>query len=197
VTFVRTQTTTHLLSICNGREDGYTGKMKQGTGNGINAANPLIVQSDRTLLLDVHTERAEEARAAIIPFAELEKSPEHIHTYRITPLSLWNAASAGYDPSDIVRALNEYSRYQIPSGIAEGFSDTMARYGKISMRAVEDAAITDSALTGDEELFLKIDEPAILVEIDSLKSLKKYLHKTDGGFLLRLVNRTGGSCCGW
>ena len=189
MTFVRTQTTTHLLSICNGREDGYTGKMKQGTGNGINAANPLIVQSDRTLLLDVHTERAEEARAAIIPFAELEKSPEHIHTYRITPLSLWNAASAGYDPSDIVRALNEYSRYQIPSGIAEGFSDTMARYGKISMRAVEDAAITDSALTGDEELFLKIDEPAILVEIDSLKSLKKYLHKTDGGFLLRLVNR--------
>ncbi|MCL2192575.1 MAG: DEAD/DEAH box helicase [Treponema sp.] len=163
--------------------------MTKGTGNGINAANPLIVQSDKTLLLDVHTERAEEARAAIIPFAELEKSPEHIHTYRITPLSLWNAASAGYNPSDIVKALNEYSRYQIPSGIAEGFSDTMSRYGKIRMCAVEDAAITDNAITGNEELLLKIDEPAIRAEVDSLKSLKKYLQKTAKGFLLRLVNR--------
>ena len=60
------------------------------------STNPLIVQSDRTILLDVHAERTEDARAAILPFAELEKSPEHIHTYQITPLSLWNAASAGF-----------------------------------------------------------------------------------------------------
>jgi len=157
--------------------------------NSISVANPLIVQSDRTLLLDVHTERAEEARAAIIPFAELEKSPEHIHTYRITPLSLWNAASAGYKPSDIVKALNEYSRYQIPSGIAEGFSDTMSRYGKIRMCALEDAAIAGGTTMGNDELLLKIEEPAIRAEVESLKSLKKYLQRTSTGFLLRLVNR--------
>jgi len=146
------------------------------------AANPLIVQSDKTLLLDVHAERAEEARTAIIPFAELEKSPEHIHTYRITPLSLWNAASAGYVPSDIVKSLSKYSRYQIPSGIAEGFSDTMSRYGKITMLAA------DGDNNGDE-LFLQAEEPAVRAEIESLKSLKKYLQKTDKGFLLKLVNR--------
>ena len=148
--------------------------------NGINSTNPLLVQSDRTLLLDVHAEKAEEARAAIIPFAELEKSPEHIHTYRITPLSLWNAASAGYSPDDIVRALNEYSRYQIPAGIAEGFSDTMSRYGKIRMQAAD----------GDgDDLLLLVEEHAVRAEVESLKSLNKYLQKTDKGFLLKLVNR--------
>jgi len=151
--------------------------------NGINITNPLIVQSDRTLLLDVHAERAEEARSAIIPFAELEKSPEHIHTYRITPLSLWNAASAGYVPSDIERALNEYSRYKIPSGIAEGFADTMSRYGKIKMQSANGAS------ANSDDLLLKIEEHAIRIEVESLKSLKKYLQKTDKGFLLQLVNR--------
>ena len=156
--------------------------------NSINgAANPLIIQSDRTLLLDVHAEKAEEARSAIIPFAELEKSPEHIHTYRITPLSLWNAASAGYGPSDIVEALGRYSRYQIPSGITEGFSDTMSRYGKLRMRAANDAA-ADGENLGDG-LFLEVEDPAILAEVESLKSLKKYLQREGNGFLLHLVNR--------
>ena len=62
----------------------------------MNVENPLIVQGDRSLLLDVHAPLAEECRNALIPFAELEKSPEHLHTYRLTPLSLWNAASAGF-----------------------------------------------------------------------------------------------------
>ncbi|GHV09469.1 hypothetical protein FACS189485_22120 [Spirochaetia bacterium] len=103
----------------------------------IDPVNPLIVQSDRTLLLDVHAPGAEDARAAIMPFAELEKSPEHIHTYRITPLSLWNAAGAGFAPSDIVTALNTYTRYAVPAGILEGFSDTMSRYGKIRLISPE------------------------------------------------------------
>jgi DNA excision repair protein ERCC-3 len=143
--------------------------------------NPLIVQSDRTLLLDVHAPRADEARCAIIPFAELEKSPEHIHTYRITPLSLWNAASAGYTPTDIVKSIGEYSRYQIPAGITEGFSDTMSRYGKIRMLS--------SGEDPNSDLVLKIEEPAVLAEIESIKSLKKYLQKTADGFSLQLVNR--------
>ncbi len=66
----------------------------------MNYENPLIVQGDRSLLLDVHAPLAEKCRNALIPFAELEKSPEHLHTYRLTPLSLWNAASAGFSADD-------------------------------------------------------------------------------------------------
>jgi DNA excision repair protein ERCC-3 len=147
--------------------------------------NPLIVQSDRTLLLDVHAAQAEEARSAIIPFAELEKSPEHIHTYRVTPLSLWNAASAGFSPDDIVRALAQYSRYQIPAGIVESFADTMSRYGKIRMVA----AVPDSGAPSRDTLSLEIQEPAVLAEVSAIKPLEKYLIKTGTGFLLKLVDR--------
>jgi DNA excision repair protein ERCC-3 len=145
----------------------------------IDPANPLIVQSDRTLLLDVHASRAEEARIAIMPFAELEKSPEHIHTYRITPLSLWNAASAGFFPADITAALNAYSRYSIPPGIIEGFADTMDRYGKIRLVSG----------TEEEELFLIADEEAILAEIGAARGPEKYLQRTERGFRLRLTDR--------
>jgi DNA excision repair protein ERCC-3 len=150
--------------------------------------NPLIVQSDRTLLLDVHAAQAEEARSAIIPFAELEKSPEHIHTYRVTPLSLWNAASAGFRPDDIVRALTKYSRYQIPPGIIEGFSDAMSRYGKIRMVSAAESVVGRETLYGDG-LFLEIEDPVIWAEVAAIKSLEKYLVKTGRGFFLRLVDR--------
>ncbi|MDR1100717.1 MAG: DEAD/DEAH box helicase [Treponema sp.] len=146
----------------------------------VNAANPLIVQSDRTLLLDVHSPGAEDARIAIMPFAELEKSPEHIHTYRISPLSLWNAASAGFGPGDIAGALNEYTRYPVPPGIIEGFADTMARYGKIRIRGVAESS---------GELSLVAQEEAILEEIGAAKSLEKYLRRNGAGFSLRLVDR--------
>jgi DNA excision repair protein ERCC-3 len=148
------------------------------------ADNPLIVQSDRTLLLDVHAEKAEQARAAIIPFAELEKSPEHIHTYRITPLSLWNAASAGFRPGDIAKVLAEYSRYSVPSGIIEVFSDTMSRYGKIRMTGAQ-----KSATDNEDMLSLEIADKAVLAEVDAIKSLGKYLINTGEGFLLRLIDR--------
>ncbi|MDR1319079.1 MAG: DEAD/DEAH box helicase [Treponema sp.] len=164
------------------------------------AAKPLIVQSDRTLLLDVHAEGAEEARMAIMPFSELEKSPEHIHTYRITPLSLWNAASAGFSPSDIAEALNRYSRYQIPSGIVEGFSDTMSRYGKIRLVSADTG--TGGAEAGGrieaegadspalpEELLLVIGDKGIRAEIEAAKPVEKLLKKNDRGFSLRLIDR--------
>jgi len=153
------------------------------------ADNPLIVQSDRTLLLDIHAERAEQARSAIIPFAELEKSPEHIHTYRITPLSLWNAASAGLTSADIVRIIAEYSRYQIPSGIVESFSDTISRYGKIKMIAAGGAAATGGNTVDGYELSLEIKDPVVSAEIAAIKSLEKYVIKTPRGFALRLVDR--------
>ena len=152
------------------------------------ADNPLIVQSDQTLLLDIHAERAEQARSAIIPFAELEKSPEHIHTYRITPLSLWNAASAGFTSADIVKTIAEYSRYQIPSGIIESFSDTISRYGKIKMVATTGGAVADGA-AGGYELLLEIEDPAVSAEVAAIKSLEKYVIRTAQGFALRLVDR--------
>ena len=144
------------------------------------AARALIVQSDRTLLLDVHCETAEAARQAVMPFAELEKSPEHIHTYRITPLSLWNAASAGLTPQDVVKTLREFSRYEIPAGITEGFSLTMSRYGKIRMLQNEE----DS-----NALILRIEDESIRLEIGELKVLKKYLVQRAGGFSLALIDR--------
>ncbi|MCL2832199.1 MAG: DEAD/DEAH box helicase [Treponema sp.] len=142
--------------------------------------NPLIIQSDRTLLLDVHAPRAEEARAAILPFAELEKSPEHIHTYRITSLSLWNAAGAGFSPADVANTLNEFTRYPVPSGIIEGFGDTMSRYGKIRMA---------SGGSDSGELSLVCDDQAIVTEIAAAKSLAKLLNKTSSGFCLKLTDR--------
>jgi DNA excision repair protein ERCC-3 len=159
-------------------------------------ANPLIVQSDKTLLLDVHASGAENARVAILPFAELEKSPEHIHTFRITPLSLWNAAGAGLTPPDIAAALETYTRYPIPPGIVESFSDTMARYGKIRMVSKDQLAATSDGDTETaspavlpEELSLVIGDPAIRVEIGAAKTLNKYLEKTALGFRLRLTDR--------
>ncbi|MDR0643090.1 MAG: DEAD/DEAH box helicase [Treponema sp.] len=153
----------------------------------LDSAKPLIVQSDRTLLLDVHAAAAGEARAAILPFAELEKSPEHIHTYRITPLSLWNAASAGFSPAGIVKVINDYSRYAVPPGILEGFADIMSRYGKIRMLPPE---------TGDtgDTLILRCEDELIAREIEAAKVLKKYLQPKEGPdgarvFTLRLIDR--------
>ena len=78
----------------------------------MNYENPLIVQGDRSLLLDVHAPLAEECRNALIPFAELEKSPEHLHTYRLAPLSLWNAASAGFSAEEqLVMLFDELSDF--------------------------------------------------------------------------------------
>jgi DNA excision repair protein ERCC-3 len=145
-----------------------------------NPANPLIVQSDRTLLLDVHAPLSEEARAALLPFAELEKSPEHLHTYRISALSLWNAASAGLSPADVLAVLEKYSRYPVPLRIMDEFADIMARYGKIRL-------ITGGAEEG--ALFLTSADEAILAEIGAARPLEKLVQKTQGGFFVRLVDR--------
>lgn len=159
----------------------------------IDPANPLIVQSDRTLLLDVHAPRAEDARAAVMPFAELEKSPEHIHTYRITPLSLWNAAGAGFAPADVAAALEEYSRYPVPRGIVQGFSDLMSRYGKIRLTAPAADPVASAAAGAapalPEELLLTASDAAVRAEIGAAKSLAKYLTKNSAGFTLRLIDR--------
>jgi DNA excision repair protein ERCC-3 len=92
---------------------------------------PLIVQSDKTLLLEVDHERAADCRRAIAPFAELERSPEHVHTYRLTPLGLWNARAAGHDAEQVVDTLLTYSRYAVPHALLVDIAETMARYGRL------------------------------------------------------------------
>ncbi|GLW70393.1 putative DNA helicase [Kitasatospora phosalacinea] len=95
---------------------------------------PLIVQSDKTLLLEIDHPRAAECRRAIAPFAELERAPEHVHTYRVTPLGLWNARAAGHDAEQVVDALVEYSRYPVPHALLVDVADTMARYGRLQLQ---------------------------------------------------------------
>jgi DNA excision repair protein ERCC-3 len=103
-----------------------------GTLGGMNDG-PLIVQSDKTLLLEVDHERAQECRKAIAPFAELERSPEHIHTYRLTPLGLWNARAAGHDAEQVVDTLLSFSRYSVPHSLLVDVAETMARFGRLRL----------------------------------------------------------------
>lgn len=94
---------------------------------------PLIVQSDKTLLLEVDHELADECRRAIAPFAELERAPEHVHTFRVTPLALWNARAAGHDAEQVIDVFLAYSRFPVPHSLLVDITDTMDRYGKLRL----------------------------------------------------------------
>jgi DNA excision repair protein ERCC-3 len=94
---------------------------------------PLIVQSDKTLLLEVDHDLADQCRREIAPFAELERAPEHVHTYRVTPLALWNARAAGHDAEQVIDALLKFSRYPVPHALLVDVADTMARYGRLRL----------------------------------------------------------------
>ena len=107
--------------------------MQKFSEGGDRFQNPLIVQSDRTILLDVHAPLADECRNALIPFAELERSPEHLHTYRLTPLSLWNATSAGIKSDSILETLDAYSRYDVPQNVGAWIKETAERFGKLKL----------------------------------------------------------------
>ncbi|QTQ17190.1 DNA repair helicase XPB [Treponema parvum] len=165
-------------------------------------ANPLIIQSDRTLLLDVHAPRAQECRNALIPFAELERSPEHLHTYRLTPLSLWNASSAGFTPDDAVKVLRDFARYDVPPSVEAWIKETAGRFGKLCLiSAPEDVYSEDESSSGGkrlkkEYLYLVTDSAPVYKEILNNASLKKYLapHTSSSfphsyGFLLELTDR--------
>jgi len=96
---------------------------------------PLIVQSDKTLLLEIDHLLADECRKAIAPFAELERSPEHVHTYRLTNLGLWNARAAGHDAEAVIDILLRYSRYSVPHALLVDIAETMDRYGRLRLEA--------------------------------------------------------------
>lgn len=95
---------------------------------------PLIVQSDKTCLLEISHPQADAARAALSPFAELEKAPEHVHTYRITPLALWNARAAGFDAEQVVDVLETYSNFPVPQSLLVDTAETMSRYGRLRLQ---------------------------------------------------------------
>nr|WP_225224925.1 DNA repair helicase XPB [Cellulomonas sp. JH27-2] len=118
----------------------------------------MIVQSDKTLLLEVDHDQAEACRRAIAPFAELERAPEHVHTYRLTPLGLWNARAAGHDAEQVVDVLLEYSRYPVPHALLVDVADTMSRYGRLQL-------IKDPV----HGLVLHSLDPAVLAEVTRSK----------------------------
>src|ERR1700736_3521734 len=131
--------------------------------------NPIIVQSDRTILLEVDHPQHAEARDALAQFAELEKSPEHIHTFRLSPLSLWNAAAGGMNAEMVLELLALYSKYAIPTSIATDIRDYMSRYGRIKLIREGDALLltsSDVALIA-EILHHKRTQPYVLRQLNS------------------------------
>jgi len=141
---------------------------------------PLIVQGDHSLLLETHNPQFNAARDAISPFAELEKSPEHIHSYRLNPLSLWNAAAAGHSLEEAEAALHDYSKYAIPENVLEEMRRTFARYGQL-------------ILTKDDEqtLRLTISDPFIAAQVTKEKSLTDKIRQqiADDVFLIDTAQR--------
>ena len=132
--------------------------------------NPLIVQSDHTVLLEVDGPLYAEARDALAPFAELVKSPEHIHTYRITPLSIWNAAAAGFSPDKMGNALTRYAKYPVPQNVLRDIIDYASRYGRVRL-----------VLVG-ERLMLESSDEMVLVEAMHNVGVRKHvLGELDGG----------------
>ena len=180
----------------------------------MNYENPLIVQGDRSLLLDVHAPLAEECRNALIPFAELEKSPEHLHTYKLSPLSLWNAASANFSADDAIAVLQKYARYDVPQSITVWIKEISNRFGKIKLINAPNVHFSDDSektiikktVDGKEVLqkitehylYLVADSLAVFKEIGANHSVKKYLtvpvtatapDAPDYSYILKLTDR--------
>ncbi len=141
---------------------------------------PLMVQSDRTMLLDVHSPYAEECRKDIITFSSLLKSPEHIHTYELSQLSLWNAVSLGETEESIIEKLEKWSRYELESRTRFFISDTLSRYGSLVLKP-----------SSDTKYLLEVKSSLLFLQLDNEASLKKYLgeSKIINSFLVDILLR--------
>src|SRR5699024_669736 len=150
---------------------------------------PLIVQSDKTLLLEVDHPQADAARRAIAPFAELERAPEHVHTYRLTPLGLWNARAAGHDAEQGVNVLLAFSRYSVPHALLVDVAETMSRYGRLQLSqhpvhglvlTTTDRAVLAEVLKSKRTAGLvgeRIDDDTVVVHPSERGHLKQVLLK--------------------
>jgi len=154
-------------------------------------AGPLIVQSDKTLLLEIDHEQAEDARREIAPFAELERAPEHIHTYRLTPLGLWNARAAGHDAESVVDTLLRYSRYAVPHALLVDIAETMDKYGRLKL--IEDPAhglvLVSNNLSVLEEVLRSKKTSGMLG--DRLDELTVAVHPSERGRLKQALLKVG------
>lgn len=131
---------------------------------------PAIVQSDRSILLETDGPNFEDARDCLSAFAELIKSPEHIHTYRVTSISLWNAAAAGMSSHEIIDSLERFSRYEIPQNISADIHDQVSRYGRLKLYRTEDGGLA-----------LHSEEPMLIAELLSHRLLRGYTCGTAAG----------------
>lgn len=150
---------------------------------------PLIVQSDKTLLLEIDHEASGECRRAIAPFAELERAPEHVHTYRLTPLGLWNARAAGHDAEQVVDVLLRYSRYPVPHALLVDVAETMGRYGRLTLArhpvhglvlATTDRAVLEEVLRSKKMAPLvgqRVDADSVVVHPSERGQIKQVLLK--------------------
>ncbi|MCT9933300.1 DEAD/DEAH box helicase [Planotetraspora sp. A-T 1434] len=152
---------------------------------------PLIVQSDKTLLLEVDHERAGECRKAIAPFAELERAPEHVHTYRVTPLALWNARAAGHDAEQVIDALISHSRYPVPHALLVDVAETMARYGRLRLEKdpIHGLILTSSDRAVLEEVLRSKKIQPLLGERIGAESVA--VHPSERGNIKQLLLKLG------
>jgi DNA excision repair protein ERCC-3 len=153
------------------------------------ASGPLIVQSDRTVLLEVAHPQAEDARHDLSVFAELERAPEHIHSYRITRLGLWNARAAGHSADDMLATLEKYSRFAIPQSVSVDIAETVSRYGRLQIERDAEGVLlltaTDRAVLAEirrskkiaELLFEQRDENTVVMQPWARGELKQQLLK--------------------
>ena len=132
---------------------------------------PMIVQSDRSILLETDGPAFEDARDALASFAELVKSPEHIHTYRLSALSLWNAAAAGLTVADIIGALEQFSKYEIPQNIYAEVEDQIDRYGRLKLYKGE-----------DDQLVLESEDKMLIMELLNQKTVQPYVTGSPDGY---------------
>ena len=140
---------------------------------------PLTIQSDRTMLLDVHSPDAAQCRSDIIAFADLIKSPEHVHTYALSQLSLWNAVSSGISGDEIVSRLEKWSRYEVDERVLFFIKDQCSRYGDFIMTEYD-----------EDSILLTVRRPVFSLQLKAEKSLGKYLTPmADGSFLIERMNR--------
>ena len=153
------------------------------------ADGPLIVQSDKTLLLEVDHAEGPECRRAIAPFAELERAPEHIHTYRLTPLGLWNARAAGHDAEQVVDTLLRYSKFPVPHALLVDVAETMSRYGRLQvnnhpvhglvLQAIDEAVLEEVLRSKKVAPLLgaRVDQTTVIVHPSERGHLKQALIK--------------------